>query len=523
MNTNNILIKNENSGIDIFDPNLKNQIKGTGITLVGSLVGSILALFGTIIIARNYTVDDYGLFRLNVAIISSLIYITALGLADGTPVLISRFRGQGRLDCVKGTIYSSFFIVLLNSVFVSFLLFILSDFLAKRVFNIEELSLTLKIMSVGLPFWMLLSLMVAIYRGFESTKENVLFCEPMFRLLRLPLFALVIFLGLSFKYIFFSYVAAIIIVFLAAIPYYSKNLHNILKNINSRAKTGKSLLSFSLPLVISYLGWFMIKFSDKWLIGILKSEFEVGIYSSSTTFIEYLNFFLVALIFIYQPTASRLLGENSFAQLKSYYMLLTKWLYIITLPLVSVFIIYPELVINLIFGEKYILAAPILQILSIGSLFHILAGPNQQTLIALGKTKLIMYFTLPCGIINIIFNIFLIPKYGILVTAIINSGTYILVNLFNSFFIYKIKKIVPINKNVVLPILLSIFFMVLCYCFKVTYLTNLSPVIQFLICFIPFFVFILTIHITKSWDKEDYQLLLIIVKKIGFNLHKARV
>ena len=66
--------KNSNDKIEkirgpMLDDNLKVAAKGTGVLFFGQIIGTILALISSILIARVYSVGEYGLYGLTIFIV----------------------------------------------------------------------------------------------------------------------------------------------------------------------------------------------------------------------------------------------------------------------------------------------------------------------------------------------------------------------------------------------------------------------------------------------------------------------
>ena len=507
-----------------LDSNLKKTVKGTGIIFFGQVIGTILGLISMMLVARFYSTGEYGLYSLGLFIISFFIGISSLGVFEGCPRYISYYRGKADSEKVKGTINSSLIIVSISSTIIAILLFFLSDFIANRIFGIEELSTIIKIIVIGLPFWAIIRLIVGIFRGFESVKENVYFSNLSLRLLKIPFFMLVIFLGLSFNYIIVVYTLSIIITFFVAIFYLARKLPESIKRTTKKTPSqAKTILSFSLPLAISGFAWFFISGADKVMLGILKTEVEVGLYNAATPLAGYLDFFLSTTIFIFQPIGSRLLAENRIGELKRNYQILTKWLFTLTFPLIVVLLLFPETIISIIFGEKYILAATALQLLVIAHFIQILSGPNGTTLTILGKTKIKMYFTFIGGGTNVALNYFLIPSFGIEGAALSTMTSLIIINIFKGGYLFKISKIHPFQRNFIISIISFVVVLSLFYYFIIyVHLVDLSLILKILSCFILIIVYFVIILVSKSYDEEDLQLLLLVERKIGIRFNFLR-
>jgi len=70
------------------------------------------------------------------------------------------------------------------------------------------------------------------------------------------------------------------------------------------------------------------------------------------------------------------------------------------------------------FGPEYTDGSLALVTLALGFFTHSVAGPNVNTLTAIGRTRIIMWDNLLAGVTNIALNFALIPEYGILGAAV---------------------------------------------------------------------------------------------------------
>jgi O-antigen/teichoic acid export membrane protein len=114
----------------------------------------------------------------------------------------------------------------------------------------------------------------------------------------------------------------------------------------------------------------------------------------------------------------------------------------------------------------------------------------------------------------------LIPSYGIIGAALASLFSYCMVNIFNSIRLYQITRIHPFTRNYVKPIIISIILLAIIYLFSSYIIIEIwmLPVILLLFFLIYGFLLILT----RSFDKEDIDLLLNIERIAGLNLKSIK-
>jgi len=174
-------------------------------------------------------------------------------------------------------------------------------------------------------------------------------------------------------------------------------------------------------------------------------------------------------------------------------------------------------VLSFLFGASYAPAAAALRILSLGFIVNNFLGPNESSLIALGKARFMMWTTLATAALNIGLNIVLIPPFGIVGAAIAFVASVTSINLVRCGKLYSLSKAQPLSRNLLKPTLVSL---VLVFLFQFIF-GNFVTVTWWmlpLLFVLYYIIYGLAILLTRSFDREDITMLLTIEKKLGMNL-----
>jgi len=158
------------------------------------------------------------------------------------------------------------------------------------------------------------------------------------------------------------------------------------------------------------------------MIGYFKTPDLVGLYSIAPPLANLNILFLTSLGALYTPIAAKLYGEGKLEDMKKSYAISTKWCFIVSFPMICTFFLFPDVILNFLYGYKYAAASGAFQILTLGVLFNSATGPNSHTLIAIGKSNVIIRAYFISSIINVALNILLIPRIGIVGAAIATSS-----------------------------------------------------------------------------------------------------
>jgi O-antigen/teichoic acid export membrane protein len=499
---------------------LQKIAKGTGIVFIGSLAGLFLAFIGRLMVARYGTVSEYGVFSLALVILNICVVISTLGLQNGVTRSIAYARGKNENEKIQGFISASIWLGLGASIILCFILFFTSEAIAIGIFHEPALTAPLKIFSIAIPFFTLSSVLVSIFLGFGRIQAKVYFQDILRNVLFPILLLAVILLSLPFTSVFYAYAVSLAIPCLLLVIYTVKYLPSSIKftakPTNNANPVAKELLFFSLPLLgVAMLGM-IIAWIDTLMLGSFKSTAEVGLYNAAHPLANFISSPLSALLVLYMPVTSGLYAQGLMPEMRRNFAILTKWLCSLTLPLFLILFLFPETVLNFLFGANYIFAANALRILSIGYIINNFLGPNGSTLIAIGESKFLMWATAATAILNIGLNIALIPPLGIVGAAIASVVAITSINLTRCWKLYSLTEAQPLSKNLIKPTLVSSGLIFLIY-FTFTGFLTITLWMLPLLFILYYVIYGSAILFTKSFDREDLTMLLAIEKRANIN------
>lgn len=502
---------------------LQKVAKGSIIVFFSTIVGLLCAFIGRVMLARFFTSSEYGIFSLGFTILSISMVLGGLGLSNGVTRQIAYYLGKNKTSSVKGIIFWSILLSIFSGLLIFVTLFLGSDIIATKIFDIPRLSYPLKIFSIAIPFYILITVLSSIFRGFKKVKEKAIFVD-LLRNLLFPLFLLpVIYFSLSFEWGVIAYILSIIITSFIFILYFIKKKlidQNFLKK-DLDISIGKKLLLFSFPLLIVAMMHQIMSWTDTFVLGLYSTSDSVGLYNAALPFGSFVSMVFNVMLFVYIPVASELYAREKISEMKRSYATLTKWICSVTLPMMLVLVLFPSLVLNFFFGHEYILAAVALQVLAIGFFVDNLMGPNGATLTAMGKTRFLMLATFVAAFVNVLLNVYLIPRYGIVGAAIATIVALVSINIIRTAKLYSISRIHSFEKNILKPIILSVIIVFVLY-----FITKNFIVVTFWMLPILFLIFIIlygfSLLVTKSFDREDIEMLINIENKMGVDLTRIK-
>jgi O-antigen/teichoic acid export membrane protein len=491
---------------EITNGSLLRITKGAGVAFIGFLAALLLGFFGRILVARYGSEADYGVFALALAVLGVCAVVATLGLQEGATRSIAFARGKNDDGRVQRLIPASIQIALAASVSLSVILFFTSDILATEGFRDPDLSFPLKVFALGIPFLTLTNVLVSIFRGFDNLWPKVLFQDVLRSLLFFPMFLLiVVFFDMDFAGVFYAYLASLAIACIGLAAYAAKRLPTSAEP-STQAHAGpvaKELLFFSLPLLGVAVLQMIVAWTDTLMLGGFKTSADVGVYNAAL------------------PLAQFISARGLLPEIRRNYRVLTKWLCSLTLPLFLIIFLFPETVLDFLFGADYSAAALALRILAFGFIINNFLGPNGATLIALGEVRFLMMAALATVILNIGLNVALIPPLGIEGAAIASVASITLVNLLRSWKLYSLIRCQPLSRNLMKPTLASIG-LVFAFYFVSTMFTSITIWMLPLLLVLYYATYCVAIIATRSFDREDIDLLLNLERRLGIDASLAK-
>ncbi len=494
--------------------------KGAFILFIGTGLGILFNFLSRVLIARFYTPADYGMFNLFLTILTIFATIGALGLRNGIQRNIAYSIGKKSKEKVSSIIGGGLVFGLLGGIVSGGILYFSAPHIAPLFSENPDLIYYFRIAGLSTPFFVLIYLLVSVFRGFQRTKERILF----FNLGRNSLLLLLVFivglLALSFDRVILAAFFSLVLISIIFLVYYlrkGKIELDLSKTLDFDRGIGKELIIFSLPLMLVDMMYEVMGWADTMLIGFFSTEEAVGFYNAARPIGAFVSIGLTVSHFIYSPLVAELYAQEKFRENEVIYTVLTKWVCAMAFPIALLFILFPETILGTFFGEEYIVATIPLQIIAAVYFVNNLMGPNGATLTAYGKTKFLMYATFIAAITNIVLNSIMIPRFGIIGAASATGISIIGVNVIRIFKLNKIAGIHSLKKNTLEPILfggvISIFTG---FIIRTIFPINLFALIIIFALFS--ILFFLSMILTRSISKEDVNLLLLVEKRTGLEL-----
>ena len=179
-----------------------------------------------------------------------------------------------------------------------------------------------------------------------------------------------------------------------------------------------TLLKISIPLMLAQSVQFIMAWTDKLILGNMTTSEDVGIYFTAFKLSMFAAVALMSINSIASPKFAEMFARNDMNGLKKIVQQSTKMIFWTSVPLISIFFIFPEFFLGL-FGEEFKVGVTAFIFLSCGRLVSSFSGSVGNILQMTGNQNIYGIILLVGAIINVCLNLILIPdsnplaNYGI--------------------------------------------------------------------------------------------------------------
>lgn len=432
----------------------KQIAKGGGIAFIGQVVGRFFTLLLQILLTRVLGPVGYGLYALGYSILGIAHTVSMLGLQNGVVRFGAMYHGAGDKARLKGTLLSALGISFGSAWAVALSLYFLASLIAEGVFNEPQLANPLCAFAFALPFYTLVTMTSFSARALRRIDYDVAISH-LFR----PLLTLLA-VGASFLlgYRLIGAVTGFVIstVLAAGLGFYllCRLFPELLSGLKARYET-KTLLLYSLTVLLVGLSSLLITRTDRIMLGILGTVEDVGIYNAAATLAIQATLFLVSFNAIFSPIIADLFNQGRMQELGTLLKTTTKWTFALTLPVVLVFVLFARPLMRL-FGPTFLPGAPVLISLGIAELVNAGTGSVGFMLTMTGWQKFELLNSLTLGGLNVFLNFLLIPRYGVLGAGIATGLSIALVNLARLVEVYWLYRVHPYKLSYWKPLMAGV-------------------------------------------------------------------
>ena len=410
---------------------LKRAVHGTLWVMLFHIAASVVSYVNRIVLARNMTPSEYGVFYSVFTFVTFFLFFRELGLLQALSKFIPEYKLQGRNDFIKSAIVSTTLMQLAGSVVFSVVFYSAAGYLAQHYFRAAAADFYLKFLIIYFLASIIFRTMKSVLQGFQSM---FWFASSEFvkNIVTLLLTLVFFYLGFGVMTPLYAFVLVFpIMIVLYAIPTL-RSFNLFVHRMSEFKKISTQLFLFSTPVFLSSVATKIIGYIDTLILTYYRTSAEVGIYNvvlPTAVIFLFIGQGISATIF---PMSSELWARNEKKKLAEGLQLIYRYVFLLAIPVIGTVFIYSRLFITSFFGTAYADGAIALQILLFGVLFYTVSLINENIVSGIGKPQIIMNIIVAAAIVNIVLNFILIPLFGINGAAIATMVSYVMMFAFTT-------------------------------------------------------------------------------------------
>ena len=386
---------------------------------MSSLLGRGVVYATAVVVARTLGPAVYGLLALGVAVTHFSLALGRGGIDKGVVRYIAIFGGEGRYGRAKEVLLAGTLAGILISCIVALGQFLSARLLAEDFFGKPQSAPFIAALSFLVIARAVLAVLIAALRALRLSVPYAIvehFVSPLAGLLGFcaaSVFGIAQFGATWYRAAGAAIAVPVAVCFLLR--------ERVLCRSGQTAvhlwQDLRMLLAFSLPLMFSDLGLRVIAAADVIMLGRYSLASQVGSYQAAIEMNTIALLGLGSVGMASAPMFSHLHNRRNRVELENVLARSTRWALSIASPALACCVLFPDVLLS-IYGAGYAKAALPLAILAVGQLLHVATGPVGWLLSMSGRSLLTMANTWAVGLLNVILNLYLIPRMGMVGAAL---------------------------------------------------------------------------------------------------------
>lgn len=414
-------------------------------------IGTLIGLGSNLIFARLLGAELLGVYVLasTTVLFASLLASFGLGymLVRFVPIALSERDESG----AAGIFALSVRTALTTSLLGGLAILLLRGFIAGTMFKEPLLVSILPIAAVTVVPHTFVVLLGPTLRALKKLTFEGFSTEIVYKVALIGGFLAFFAFGLRLRGLMMAFAAANAITALAMLSLVNRTSPRLLRPPRSVPWTRRELFVFSGMMFSVAVMNYIMGITDRFMLGILGSSENVGIYNIAFLISNILATVTMAFNNIFSPIISELYHGRRRSELRALFQSLTRTIIMIVTPAYLWLLAFGDDLLA-VFGNDFVEGYPSLVVLGLAALLSCAVGSVSMILAMTGHQKYNVLNTVTVTVLNILLNVFLIPRYGILGAAVATGISLTLVNVVRMLQVRRLLDLVPYTRAYVKPV-----------------------------------------------------------------------
>lgn len=428
-----------------YDAYVGQIARGAGMSSMGQGIGRLLGYATQVALARMFGPAQLGFYVLGLSLVQLVNILSMFGMNDGAVRFVARYRAEGDISRVRGTILTVLGTTFALSLALSGLMYFGAGFLA-GFYGKPFLESTFRAFSLSVPFFGVMSVSLWATQGFQTVKYATYVEHVLRPLINFGLIVAFYLLGVEILGAITAYILSMAAGCALALYYLKRLFPKLLDRTTPAKYEPRELFGASAPMMVVTTTNYVNGWATVAILGVLAPARDVGIFNAANRTAALTGLALLAFSGIFSPMISALYRQGSLEHLGYLYKDVSRWNFTGSLAIFLLTALLSRDILA-VFGEQFVPAWPALVVISGAQLFSSSVGLTGRVLAMTGYQKLVMWTRLGAAVTTVAAGLALVPLYGVMGAAVAAAAGLILANVITLFSVERLLGFWPYSRR----------------------------------------------------------------------------
>jgi O-antigen/teichoic acid export membrane protein len=416
-----------------------------GLNFVGKILGRVLEFGLVLVITRLTSPTVYGIFTLGMSIVMFAQGIFSLNLHSAVDYFVPKHLRDERFGQAKGSLVDLTILAGVATLLGAAVVFAGAGLLAD-LFDEPTLALVIPLFVLLIPLETAKKILLSVFNSIQRQDYRLLVEQLVEPFARILLISGLLLLGAGLTGLVAGYLLGLLLAVLAGTVLVVRRVDWI-RTAPSESVSRRSLLAYSVPLVVAGIGYTLVAQVDYFVIGYFMPSSAVGQYRVGYLLGVNVYLFYTAVSLVFKPTVPELSADPE--ELRSRYQVAVRWILLLSIPVGGTLVLAPGVYLSVLFGAEYTTATAVVVAITLGYVANSSFGPTGAVLEGTAYTRLQSMNAAVLLVSNVALDFLLVPRLGILGAAVGTSLSFVIYGLAGAVEVYLLRGIVPYTRALV--------------------------------------------------------------------------
>lgn len=423
-------------------------VKGSFMIMIGHLIFRVGGYIYRFIMSRMLGPDGYGLLGLTIPFQGILQILSTGGLPPAIAKYVAQYEALDDGEMARQVVLTSLKCMMLFGIICSLFVFFFAEQIAIKIFHKPGAILPLQAVALITPFSAVLGALRGAFQGVY--KMEYILASRVVEITFMIIFAIILVavglyaagavIGTAFGFVI-STIFSLFLFKKYLLKYFPKPQKKF--PLKDEMRLIKTLLLFSLPVIITSLSEITIYDISTFVIGVYMPAAYVGYYTAADPIARLPLIISLSVATSVLPAASEASSLKDMQLLENYIIQSYRYVILIVLPICVGIAIFSKPVLGLLFGPNFIYGADALRVLVVGMTFYTLFMVSASIAQGIGNPRMPMIILVVGTLINLLLNLIFVPLYGIVGAAVATTIAAFLIMVAIIWKTFQITKVRP--------------------------------------------------------------------------------